>query len=1041
MGVVNKVCMFDKDVMFLVIFGLRGARHEYNAVRSLKCAHRIRSIISKLPGVITISCGVTVGTTYCGVVGHPLRQEYTIIGAPVNKAARLMVYYPNTVSCDQATFFNSGLSTVHFRQLESKTLKGLGKVTGIYEYLEGQGLAEMTNLHLPVLLGMQAEVESFRELLAGQKGFPAGIIYSGEVGIGKTRLLTELYILCVDSHLRPVSLTLNASQLKKPYIALRYLYREIFELASDTHISSVANKIESLYKDTDLEMFVSLLNPVFNLDLPSRLPKNHEFTELDLAAMQKRLLARLVELTAINLAIFIDNMDYCDPKTVEMIQSFLTKGNCLVVMSCNRARSVKVTRWFPNCACVELENLEESLLPALACQILNVRAIPRTVHLLICKHAEASPGWCQRYLQSLIDSKAIQVVKMQRKDLDKLDNMIVPDYNLLIRRLIGQEVTTKRVISVQLPSLQETFDSEVDVCILESSDAIDETVPASIEAIIMSAFDSLQPFEQLLLKCAAVIGDIFPRDFLVAMLQNKSKNMVAVATKRLFEMHILCCYNEMQREKSQSIDSRINETGLTVDPVCSCPYIESNHDLLREKDELKLPTFAFCQEIAFTLPMFRHKTYDLLPLNQRQMFHTRAAKYLESLLKSGSVVDDIGQSDFKFVDICTAFTYRPLIYDQLIRHTHNGVLPVKEVHCMIEYAQYSILRNSPRRALTHLEKVIDLVQMEGDLPMARVLALKSVHAILSSRGANLADLFIALANLLDVTCLLGLFSYCDRILEKGQSILNMRVKNMHNTDFVAEEIAIGKFISTAFKVKLLEGKLVPAYELGKAAELKAEECEAEAALLWNRCFCILLAIHLKKIDQAVYYLEKLRNEGKEMSSTCYFIFSTYLILYTGLIEESPHRALEEVHRSLIDLERPLAIVLAVFFIRRDEMYRYKFIEHILSTEEVTMSNVFFEIMLLEFFIIRMVRKNDSRRWDKKHMARELSHIASFCITLWNVIKARVIFLLPRAGHVKRMRCSAAGWNTRHGSDMSTGRKLRVCSTIRCLCPENHSVSA
>jgi len=35
--------------------------------------------------------------TYCGVVGHILRREYTVIGMPVNKAARLMVAYQNKV--------------------------------------------------------------------------------------------------------------------------------------------------------------------------------------------------------------------------------------------------------------------------------------------------------------------------------------------------------------------------------------------------------------------------------------------------------------------------------------------------------------------------------------------------------------------------------------------------------------------------------------------------------------------------------------------------------------------------------------------------------------------------------------------------------------------------------------------------------------------------------------------------------------------------------------------------------------------------------
>ena len=41
------------------------------------------------------------GPTYCGVIGHPARHEYTVIGRTVNKAARLMTNYPGVVSCDE----------------------------------------------------------------------------------------------------------------------------------------------------------------------------------------------------------------------------------------------------------------------------------------------------------------------------------------------------------------------------------------------------------------------------------------------------------------------------------------------------------------------------------------------------------------------------------------------------------------------------------------------------------------------------------------------------------------------------------------------------------------------------------------------------------------------------------------------------------------------------------------------------------------------------------------------------------------------------
>lgn len=77
-----------------------------------------------------------VGMTYCGVVGHVLRREYTVIGAPVNKAARLMMAYTGKVTCDRETFLHSQIDARHFILQEAKQLKGLASVGPIYEYNE-----------------------------------------------------------------------------------------------------------------------------------------------------------------------------------------------------------------------------------------------------------------------------------------------------------------------------------------------------------------------------------------------------------------------------------------------------------------------------------------------------------------------------------------------------------------------------------------------------------------------------------------------------------------------------------------------------------------------------------------------------------------------------------------------------------------------------------------------------------------------------------------------------------------------------------------
>lgn len=86
-----------------------------------------------------VSIGVTTGATYCGVIGHPRRHEYTVIGKKVNKAARLMCYYPGKVTCDQDTYYNSKLPSYYFQLQEAKNLKGISNVGNIYEYVGSDG--------------------------------------------------------------------------------------------------------------------------------------------------------------------------------------------------------------------------------------------------------------------------------------------------------------------------------------------------------------------------------------------------------------------------------------------------------------------------------------------------------------------------------------------------------------------------------------------------------------------------------------------------------------------------------------------------------------------------------------------------------------------------------------------------------------------------------------------------------------------------------------------------------------------------------------
>jgi adenylate cyclase len=83
-GMVNK---FEGDAA-LCVFGAPVPQDDH-ARRALACARRLRGRLDELDGGLDAAIGVACGTVVAGNVGAEARFEYTVIGDPVNEAARL----------------------------------------------------------------------------------------------------------------------------------------------------------------------------------------------------------------------------------------------------------------------------------------------------------------------------------------------------------------------------------------------------------------------------------------------------------------------------------------------------------------------------------------------------------------------------------------------------------------------------------------------------------------------------------------------------------------------------------------------------------------------------------------------------------------------------------------------------------------------------------------------------------------------------------------------------------------------------------------
>ncbi|CAF1266885.1 unnamed protein product [Adineta ricciae] len=211
-GVLTKALLFDKGWSFLCVFGLPGYKQGDDTANALKSAQMIHSQIrEQCQFVEKCSIGVTTGLTYCGVVGHRARCEYTVIGRKVNMAARLMCNYPNVVSCDQETYYNSRLQSRFFRILPDKSLKGMNNVGAIWHYNDSHALPQANEQTKSInhqindarhedlpLLGRRVElmIVATQIMLLNDSGNTksrrrelAAIIFEGEDKIGRTRLL------------------------------------------------------------------------------------------------------------------------------------------------------------------------------------------------------------------------------------------------------------------------------------------------------------------------------------------------------------------------------------------------------------------------------------------------------------------------------------------------------------------------------------------------------------------------------------------------------------------------------------------------------------------------------------------------------------------------------------------------------------------------------------------------------------------------------------------------------------------------------------
>nr|XP_012152584.1 PREDICTED: LOW QUALITY PROTEIN: adenylate cyclase type 10-like [Megachile rotundata] len=671
-GCVNKTSLFDKDLMFLCIFGLRGDKHELESQIGLRCASKVRSTLVEVDNVKSVTVGVTTGMTYCGVVGHILRREYTVIGMSVNKAARLMVAYRDKVVCDRESFLHSHLEARHFILQEPRYLKGITNIGPIYEFQEQYTVSDLVWNKYP-LLGRDTEIKIFRSMLVKLIEYAKlrdkedtarpkynTLIIKGEPRIGKTRILDE-FTQNIPLGIRCNYISLHTEDTKAPHSLAHLIFAVPLGFTVTSTRKEREDKLLSQLGKVKRPHYLCALNQPFNVRF-SVSRRYNSLTAFEKQKVLRKFLSRLMRRSFTDLwIVIIDDAEYSDRESLMIFDVFTRRDNVFFVLAIGMKLSSEFkmnSELLSRAKVIELPGIDRWYHAGLACQILDVTGIPAELEKLIQERSFGNPGWIESYLVSLLQVGGLEIINISKKEAN-IKGYVLPPITMLKRytftsnNFFNNSFKSNRFMSQMMPDLGEDRDDRwqmyrtsfkynttmptsrtdrendeaiIAVCNLSENFTYDDVNPEiTMDVMILKLFDSLTPLDQLLLKCASVIGETVNRHMLEHLMSVTSKREVGLAVLKLFEIRVFgCAIGDFSRNTGPIIFIRnMRNPSSEIDVFCNCIGLNIPEEL---ED---LPRYASCGLMRFKMTMFRDTTYRLLTENQKMELHSQALKYLQ----------------------------------------------------------------------------------------------------------------------------------------------------------------------------------------------------------------------------------------------------------------------------------------------------------------------------------------------------------------------------------------------------------------------------
>lgn len=475
-GIINK---FIGDCA-LVVFGAPVA-HENDPERAVLAAAGIQNRLEATNLRATI--GINTGRVFFGIVGNSARSQIDVYGAAINIAQRLQgTAGPGDIIIGEATR-NSLPDGPYYRELSGLELKGMDSpVTAYSVQYRDMPLNTWTGISQSLIfVGRKKETSGFRKILKK----PSLTVIRGETGIGKTTLALEFGKIATEAGYR---VHLFRCDSLHEFVSFGIVHELISVLLTERKSSGTCSAWEDNLKrilPEEYTLFLPVLKILQGAGCetglsPIEQPETGEFRTL-LSTLVKKLL--YAANSSAPLLIIIEDLIWCDRPSLQMLIPILLAGEETGIRS--------VCTWRRNKDPEQPDIMAgESTVPGLS------------IDLSPFGITEISEYAAEFFHLSEFDERLAEVI------MDKTEGN-----PLFIRELLRNAPEKDTDRTTFLKSLAE--------------------VPDSVQALLITRYDTLSEKEKSVLRAASVLGTNFTRDDLEVCVENPLSALFSLVEKEI----------------------------------------------------------------------------------------------------------------------------------------------------------------------------------------------------------------------------------------------------------------------------------------------------------------------------------------------------------------------------------------------------------------------------------------------------------------------------------------------------------------------------